>query len=45
MPEATTEDACKRRIVHSWDGCTMWGTILSGSPETPPSSASGSWRR
>ena len=21
------------RIVHSWDGCTMWGTILSGSRE------------
>jgi len=23
------------RIIHSWDGCTMWGTILSGSREIP----------
>jgi len=28
---ATKEDMRKRRIVHSWDGCTMWSTILNAN--------------
>jgi len=29
MRGATKEDVRKGRIIHSWDGCTMWMTILN----------------
>ena len=29
----------KGQIVHAWDGCTMWGTILSGRREVPGDAA------
>ena len=29
MQDQTKQDVRKGRIVHSWDGCTMWMTILN----------------
>jgi len=35
VENSLTKEGHERRIIHAWDGCTMWGTILSGSREIP----------